>query len=254
MNPKIDALRAKLAEAGEAGLTWAKMKPGGKSPSEKKAREAELRDMLAALASDGSIRGPFKNGNSQVYFAAGSGPTVDKVCELVERFVKDAGVKLPSKKALESKMKGLNKRYFPDALKEAASKRAILEVACGSSKYYIHREVAAERLGSETQGQSAPPEPPATERELTFPDLATVYRRLKSEQGGFTAVKIYDVINALGAARERVHELIAREAKAGRVTVHPTNSVNLPREVMEAALRLPGHAELFVTLAVREDP
>jgi hypothetical protein len=106
--------------------------------------------------------------------------------------------------------------------------------------------VAAERFGFETQG------PPAAERELTFAELATVYRRLKAEQGGFTAVKIYDVIRAMGATAEQVHRLIAEEAKAGRVTVHPSDSVNLSREEMDAALRLPGHAEPFVTVAVRE--
>src|SRR3954454_13290060 len=152
MNRKLDALRAKLAEAGDSGLTLAKMGLSGKSGPEKKAREAELRETLAALAHDGSIRGPFKAGATQVYFSAGFGPSVDKVCDLVERLVRDAGVKLPSKKALENKLKGFDKRYFPDALKEAASRRAILEVACGSAKYYVHRDVAAERLGFETQG------------------------------------------------------------------------------------------------------
>jgi hypothetical protein len=222
------------------------MRPSGKAGADNKAREAELRDILAALVRDGLIRGPFKNGNSQVYFSSGSGPTVDKVCGLIERLVRDAGVKLPSKKALEDKVKGLNKRYFPDALKEAASKRAILEVACGISKFYVHRDVAAERFGFETQDQPGG-------QELTFENLATVYRRLKTEQGGFSAVKIYDVVRALDATTEQVHQLIAKEAKGGRVTLHPTNSVNLAREVMDAALRLPGHAEPFVTVSVRED-
>jgi len=88
---------------------------------------------------------------------------------------------------------------------------------------------------------------------LTFAELATAYRRLKADQGGFTAVKIYDVVKALDAKMDQVHELIAREAKAGRVTLHPSDSVNLTREEMDAALRLPGHAEPFVTVAVSED-
>ena len=49
-----------------------------------------------------------------------------------------------------------------------------------------------------------------------FEDLASAYRRLKAEQGGFTAVKIHDVVKALDAPLAQVHELIAREARAGR--------------------------------------
>jgi hypothetical protein len=249
-NAKNDALRLQISEAGDKGLPLSKMKLGG----DKKAAAAELRDLLATLARDGAIRGPFKSGGSQIYFSAGHGPSVDRVCELVERLVRDAGVKPPSKKTLEDKVKGLNKRYFPDALKQAMAKRAILELSRGATKFYLHRDIAAERFGFETQGRLEAAEQPKPERELTFVELTTVYHRLKAEQGGFTAVKIYDVVKALEAPTERVHELIAREAKAGRVSIHPTNSVNLPREVMDAALRLPGHAEPFVTVAVREDP
>jgi hypothetical protein len=248
-NAKNDALRLQISEAGDKGLPLSKMKLGG----DKKAAAAELRDLLATLARDGAIRGPFKSGGSQIYFSAGHGPSVDRVCELVERLVRDAGVKLPSKKALDDKVKGLNKRYFPDALKQATARRTILEVSRGSAKFYLHRDVAAERFGFETQGRLEAAEQPKRERNLTFAELTTVYSRLKAEQGGFSAVKIYDVVRALGVTTEQAHEFIASEAKAGRVTLHPTNSVNLPREVMDAALRLPGHAEPFVTVSVRED-
>jgi hypothetical protein len=243
----IDDLLTKIAAAGDAGVTLAKIMPRQKAGA-KGAREAEMREALAELVRNGSIRGPFKKGNSQLYFAAGRGPTVDAVCAHVERLVMNAGTKLLSKKALQDKVKGLEARYFADALKQAASKRSILEIACGNSKYYLHRDVAAERFGL-----LGDPESPATGWDLTFAELATVYRRLKDEQGGFTAVKIFDVIKALNAPQADVHRLIAEEAKAGRVAIHPTNSVNLPREVMDAALRLPGHAEPFVTMAVREE-
>jgi hypothetical protein len=252
-NAKLDALRLQISEAGDKGLALAKMKLGGASGADKKAAAAELRDLLGALTRDGSIRGPFKSGASQIYFSAGHGPNVDRVCDLVERLVRDAGVKLPSKKALDDKVKGLNKRYFPDALKQATSKRAILEVIRGSSKFYLHRDVAAERFGWERGNPSGAQQEPATERPLSFEDLLPVYRRLKAEQGGFKAINISDVVKALKAPQTDVHRLIAEEAKAGRVTVHGANSVDLPDEVMAAALRLPGHAEAFVTVAVKED-
>lgn len=248
MESRLDALRARIAQAGDAGLALTKM-GGGKT----KARESELRDLLAALARDGSIRGPFKSGKSQVYFSAGSGPTVDTVCDLVERLVRDAGARPPSRKALEGKMKGLDKRYFPDALRQATTRRAVLEIVCGSSKYYLHRDVAAERFGFEAQVPPGAGERSPAERELGFAEFAAVYRRLRAEQGGFTAVKIFDLVKALNAPTEQVHRLIATQAKAGRLTLHPSDSVNLPREEMEAALRLPGQAEAFVTVAMRED-
>jgi len=251
-NAKIDALRLQISEAAEKGVALAKMKIAGASGADKKARAAELRDLLLALTRDGSIRGPFKSGASQFYFAAGHGPSVDRVCELVERLVRDAGVKPPSKKALEDKVKGLNKRYFPDALKQAISKRAILELSRGSSKFYLHRDVAAERFGWERANPSGP-QASAPERLLTFEDLLPVYRRLQAEQGGFTAINISEVVKALKAPQADVHRLIAQEAKTGRVTVHASTSVNLPEDVLSAALRLPGHAEPFVTVAVKED-
>jgi hypothetical protein len=44
------------------------------------------------------------------------------------------------------------------------------------------------------------------------------------------------------------------EAKAGRITIHPTTSVDLPREVVDAGIRLAGFPEPFVTVVVKSEP
>ena len=128
-----------------------------------------------------------------------------------------------------------------------------MDVSCGNSKYYVHRDVAVERFGFETRTLWVPKGEIAPERRVRFADLLSSYRRLKAEQGGFTAVKIFDLIKALDAPKAEVHRLLAEEAKAGRLTLHPSTSVELPQDVVDAALRLPGHAEPFVTVVVKED-
>ncbi len=45
--------------------------------------------------------------------------------------------------------------------------------------------------------------------------------------------------------------MLVEEAKAGRVTIHPTTSVELPKEVIEAGIRLPGYSEPFITVVVK---
>ena len=124
-----------------------------------------------------------------------------------------------------------------------------MELACGSSKYYLHRDVVAEYfgIGSDSDGGGS------REPKLAFEDLLLVYRRLKAEQGGFSAVKIFDLIKALGQPKEVLHRLLVEEAKAGRITIHHTTSVKLPPEVTAAGIRLPDYAEPFVTVVVRDD-
>lgn len=60
-------------------------------------------------------------------------------------------------------------------------------------------------------------------------------------------------MKALNLPKEVLHRLLVEEAKAGRITIHPTTSVELPAEVIDAGIRLPGFAEPFVTLVVKND-
>lgn len=247
MVSKLDGLLAEIVRASDAGLSRAKMvaKFVGKAGPGAGARESELRDKLAALVGEGAVRGPFQTGRTRLYFVAGRGPSIESVSDAVERLVLQCGVKLASKAALEKKITGLNRRYFDDAVANSVARGAIAELVCGRLKYYLHRDVAAQRLGLEAA--------PAAPGVLRLADLLASYRRLKAEQGGLAAVKIYDLIEASRASKQDVHRVLIEEAKAGRVTIHPTTSVELPREVIDAGLRLPGFAEPFITVVVKGD-
>jgi hypothetical protein len=175
----------------------------------------------------------------------------------VERLVLQSGVKLQSRAGLEKRVTGKDGRFFADGIKHAVASRAIVELACGTSKYYLHRDVAAEYFGFEAvsadEASAACGTLPPIETKLTFEELLPAYRRVKAEKGGFSAVKIFDLIKALGRPKEVLHGLLVEEARTGRVTIHPTTSVELPAEVINAGIRLPGFAEPFVSVVVKAD-
>jgi hypothetical protein len=60
-------------------------------------------------------------------------------------------------------------------------------------------------------------------------------------------------MKALKRPKEDLHRLLVEEAKAGRLTIHHTTSVDLPPEVIDAGIRLPGFAEPFVTVVVKSE-
>jgi hypothetical protein len=261
MASKLDELLPAIINAGDSGLSGAKITEKFAGKSKARERAAELREKLAALVRDGAIRGPFKYRGTR-YFAAGRGPSIETASNAIIDLVARSGVKLISKAGLEEKVTGLNKRYFADGLQHAVSSQAILELSCGSRKYYLHRATAADCFGFDatTPERPAPsPQPSRTNTHtgaasLTLQDLLPTYRRLKAEQGGFSAVKIYDLVQALDGSKEDLHRLLVEEAKAGRVTIHPTTSVDLPKEVVDAGIRMPGFPEPFVTVVVKGEP
>jgi hypothetical protein len=229
----------------------------GTSKAKAKSREAELEEKLVSFVRDGAIWGPLKYGSTKYYFATGRGPSIETGSKAVERLVYQSGIKLLSKSSLEKKVTGMHRRFLADGIKHAVANRAVVELACGTSKYYLHRDIAAEYFAFEA------PDPADThvsqkpssrvESRLAFADLLPVYRRLKAEQGGFSAVKIFDLMKALDQPKKALHRLLIEEAKAGRVTVHPTTSVELPGEVIEAGIRLPGFAEPFVSVIIKNE-
>jgi hypothetical protein len=258
MASRLDDLLPAITDAKDAGLTVGaiRKKYVGKPSGKAKDREAELQEKLASLVREGAIWGPLKHGQTQFYFTAGRGPSIETASKAVVRLVLQSGVKLLSRAGLEKKVIGMNRRFFTDAIKHAVATRAIVELACGTSKYYLHREVAAEYFGYEaTSAEANTSQEPSADAEpkLVFEDLLPVYRRLKAEQGGFSAVKIFDLMNALNRPKEVLHRLLVEEAKAGRITIHHTTSVELPPEVIDAGIRLPGFAEPFVTVVVKND-
>ena len=257
MASKLDDLLPAILAKKDSGLGLGAIK---KAFGGKKDREAELQDRLASLLREGAISGPFKHRGSQLYFAAGRGPSIETASQAIVSLVSKSGVKLLSKPTLTKKVTGMNARFFPDGLKHAVASQAIVELSCGSSKYYLHRDVAADYFGFEAAsghdngGRTEQLIPDASGPRLTLEEVLPAYRRLKAEQGGFSAVKIFDLMKALDGSKEDLHRLLVDEAKAGRVTIHPTTSVELPAEVIDAGIRLPGFSEPFVTVVVKNEP
>jgi hypothetical protein len=258
MASKLDDLLPAILAKSDSGLSIAAIttKFAGKS----KDGAVALRERLASLVREGAIRGPFKFGGSQLYFAVGRGPSIETASEAIVSLVSRSGVKLVSKPGLQKKVTGMNGRFFTDGLKHAVASQAILELSCGSSKYYLHRDVAADYFGFEANSEDSKAKPTEQRRpevpepRLTLENMLPAYRRLKAEQGGFSAVKIFDLMKALDGSKEDLHQLLVEEAKAGRVTIHPTTSVELPAEVVDAGIRLPGFSEPFVTVVVKNEP
>ncbi|XUM24300.1 hypothetical protein ACRAVF_14510 [Bradyrhizobium oligotrophicum S58] len=255
MATKLDDLLPAIIKTGNAGLKKGEIdkKFVGKS----KERAAELRDRLTTLVRDGEVRGPFKSGRSLYYFGSGYGPSVETASQAIAKLIASSGVKLISKPSLEKKVTGMNKKFFADGLKLATSSRAIVELTCGKSKYFLHRDVAADYLGfddSASELQRTPrPADGVPVSALTLDDVLPAYRRLKAEQGGFSAVKIYDLMKTVDGSKEELHRLLIEETKSGRVTIHPTTTADLPREEMEAGIRLAGFPEPFVTVVVKNE-
>lgn len=258
MISKLDDLLAAITDAGDTGLTWAAISTAFVGRSKGKDKDTALRDKLASLLREGAIWGPVKHKGTQYYFASGRGPSIETASDLVVRLVLQSGVKLLSKASLKKKITGMNARFFPDAIKHAVASQAIVELACGKPKYYLHRDVAAEHFGFEAAtpsvGTTSLRTAAAVKSTLALDDLLPAYRRLKAEQGGFSAVKIFDLMKVLHVQKDVLHQLLIEEAKAGRITMHHTTSAELPAEVVDAGIRVPGFAEPFVTVVVKNDP
>jgi hypothetical protein len=255
MASKLDDLLPAIINAGDAGLSVGKINAKFAGKSKAKERATPLRDKLATLIREGAIWGPLRFRTSQIYFAAGRGPSIETASEAIVGTVFRSGIKLLSKAILAEKVTGMNRRFFADGLKHAIASQAIVELTCGTSKYYLHRDVAADYFGFEAASAGDTPTlPPVKPVGLTLENLLPTYRRLKAEQGGFSAVKIFDLMKALNGSKDDLHRLLLDETKAGRVTIHPTTSVELPKEVIEAGIRLPGFPEPFVTVVVKNEP
>lgn len=257
MASDLDDLLPMIIGANDSGLTLGAMKTKFIGKAANKDRAAALQDKLVSLVRGGAISGPFKHAGAQRYFAAGRGPSIETASAVIVGLISRSGIKLLSKPGLEKKVTGLNKRFFADGLKHAVSSQAIVELSCGSSKYYLHRDVAADYFGLDATLSDSPTprrEPTPARPPLTLEGVLPAYRRLKAEQGGFSAVKIFDLLRAVDGSKQDLHRLLIEEAKAGRVSIHPTTSVELATEVIDAGIRLPGHAEPFVTVVFKNEP
>ena len=99
--------------------------------------------------------------------------------------------------------------------------------------------------------KAAPAAPNAASGGVDPHKFMGAYDKLKSAQGGFSAVTIYDLARELNVPVKDLHEFLRAAGKAGDVNLHPTTSVNMPKEVTDAALHIEGH-EPFITTELSE--
>jgi hypothetical protein len=111
---------------------------------------------------------------------------------------------------------------------------------------------AAGRQPGEPASGAGSREPGAGDGAPGLDDLRAAYDKLKAEQGGVSAVKISDLIRETGLSKDEVHRLLLEEARQGNVSLHPTQSVNLPKAVSDAAINVPGEPYPFVTAIIKD--
>jgi hypothetical protein len=240
-----------IVNARDAGLTRAQIE-------KKLAKEdrGKLSGALRSLIDAKEIRGPIKRGPSQYYFASGRGPSAEVTCEIVSKLVLDSGTKLLSLAALKKTVTGLNGRFFTDGVRLAIASKKIIQLSCGASKYHFHFDVAQDYFALSKATRADPPRPSGKQSfgsELTMQTIRPVLQRLKAEQGGLGTIDIYDLMKALGVPKDTLHQFLVKEVKAGHLTIHPTTTIQLRPEVIDAAIRLPGFAEPFVTVALKDE-
>jgi len=240
-----------LTTAGPKGRTRSALEK--KIPKQIQSRSAAI---LRELRLAGVVRGPFKN-RSDYYFAAQFTPTLEEAEVLIENVLREAGAKLTTRSNLGKKVTGFLKTFFDDALASLKAEAKIVELKSGqSTKFYVHREALLEQLrlsdDSETGSGTRPIQPFPT-RSVTLEKIRPIYEQLKAEQGGISAVKIYDIMTRLGAAKEDLHRLLLHEAKSSRVSLHRASTAKFPPEVIAAGIQVEGQSEPLVTVVFREE-
>jgi hypothetical protein len=249
---KPDGLAVAIRKAEDAGISFVELKRrfAGKS----RGGEPQLREDLGALRRKGVIR-VLNDGKTDRYFAVDRGPSARRVCAAVVQLIRTSGITLSTQETLKKGLTALEQPFLEEAIRQALQEKELVELTYGTTKCYLHRDVAAKLLSFDGQSGSgsATDSKPATVSKVTMEEILPVYRRLREEQGGFSGVRIFDLMKAMGLPKELVHPLLMQEVKTGRITIHRSASVELPREVLDAGMRLPGFADPFVTFAVKKD-
>jgi hypothetical protein len=239
-----------LTAAGARGRTKSALQK--KVPKHVQSRSSSI---LRELKLAGMIRGPFKN-RSDYYFATQFEPKREQAEALIENLLRDAGAKLTTRSSAEKRVTGFLKTFFNDALAALKAEAKIVELKGGrKTTFYVHREAVLEqlRLASAPELERlAYDSTPPSQTIVTLDQVRRIYEVVKAEQGNIAAVKIYDIINRLGAVKEEVHRILLEEAKKGRVSLHAASTVKFPSEVMAAGIRLAGHPAPLVTIVMKE--
>jgi hypothetical protein len=241
-----------LATAGTKGLTTTALAKAISAPSANK----QLSSAISKLKSRGEIRGPFRVGRFSLFFEPKSAPTRDQLESRIEELLRRAGTRVTTRSDLEKGMKGVVQSLYKDAISALKAEGKVVELRNAKrSPLYVHREAIIDQLRVESgRGDRDPPSAtqPSKATSISLDDVRPYYLTLKAEQGGISAVKIYDILKKLDVSKDELHELLLREAQRGRVSLHAASTVHFPREVMEAGIRVEGEQQPYVTFILRE--
>lgn len=244
---RLDEVLPLIQRARDKGITVSEIKEKvlGESKSQTK-----LTAKLKALIKEQAIRGPVKYANQQYYFADGQGPTAETVSADVARIAQRLGSKPPSAAILKKEVKGIREVFLKEAIKLAVDSRAVLELQCGKTPYYLHRDAAAKHFGEFAT--------PATrvisgkDKDLVLEDVLPAYRDLKAKQRGLSTVLIYDLLKKLQVSKDALHRLLKKERQSEGVVLHHA-TIPLPDEVMDAAIWIDGIEEPYVSVVVNRE-
>jgi len=247
-----DIVRA-LASAGAKGLTAAALAKAISAPAANK----QLSSAITKLKSRGAVRGPFRMGRVSLFFDANSAPTREHLESRIEDLLRRSGTRVTTRSDLDKKMKGVVRSLYKDAISALKAEGKVVELRnARRSPLYVHRDAIIDQLRVEGGNGSDRRPPPLTQSpepaSISLDDVRPYYLALKAEQGGISAVKIYDILKKLGVSKHELHALLLREAQHGRVSLHAASTVNFPREVIEAGIRIEGEPQPYVTFILRE--
>jgi hypothetical protein len=242
-----------LARAGAKGMTAAAVARSVSATVGTK----QFSSAVTKLKARGEIRGPFKIGRFNLYFEGKSAPTREQLESRIEDVLRRAGTRVTTRSDLEAGTSGAPKSLFKDALSALKGEGRIVELrSARRSPLYVHREAILDQLrvedGADGGRKAPPPKEAPSQGSISLDDMRPAYLALKVEQGGISAVKIYDLLQKLDVSKDALHSLLLREAQRGRVSLHPASTVNFPREVMEAGIRVEGQPHPFVTVILKE--
>jgi hypothetical protein len=242
-----------LARAGTKGLTTTALAKAISAPAANK----QLSSAINKLKSRGAIRGPFRMGRSSIFFEAQSAPTREHLESRIEDLLRRAGTRVTTRSDLDKGMKGVVQSLYKDAISALKAEGKIVELRnARRSPLYVHRDAIIEQLrverSADTDRKTLPPIQPSEPAPISLDDLRPHYLALKAEQGGISTVKIHDILKKIGVSKDELHALLLREAQRGRVSLHAASTVNFPREVIEAGIRVEGEQQPYVTFILRE--
>ena len=242
-----------LARVGTKGLTITALAKTISAP----AANRQLSAAITRLKSRGAIRGPFRMGRSSLFFETKNAPTREHLESRIEELLRRAATRVTTRSDLDKAMKGVVQSLYKDAISVLKAEGKIIELRnARRSALYVHRDAIIDQLRVESSASGDRTHPPVVQpsevASISLDDVRPHYLTLKTEQGGISAVKIYDVLKRIGVSKEDLHALLLREARRGRVSLHAASTINFPREVIEAGIRIEGEHQPYVTFILRE--